>query len=234
MLDPAIKGSAFAGAVEDLKKLEEQGAISRDELASRLAPADLALYDEEVAPGFWYSMASYDRMVALLVELEGGDDPRAYLMGRGARAMQRLMDLGIYNQFATLEKGWTRLSGRVLGTMGQVVYNFLKFEVVSGRDDAADGSQSERFTILVTDGGRLSRNAQRGGRRGPRLTRRPRARLRVERARLDGRNRDLRGASRRRLAARSSLARCADPCFNAPRRRARACAPRRRRTCSSP
>jgi len=160
MLDPAIKGSAFAGAVEDLKKLEEQGAISRDELASRLAPADLALYDEEVAPGFWYSMASYDRMVALLVELEGGDDPRAYLMGRGARAMQRLMDLGIYNQFATLEKGWTRLSGRVLGTMGQVVYNFLKFEVVSGRDDAADGSQSERFTILVTDGGRLSRNAQ--------------------------------------------------------------------------
>ena len=161
MPEPAIKGSAFTGIVEDLLKLVEQEEISRDELHERLAPPDMGLLDEEISPGFWYPMASYDRILDLLVELEGGDDPRAYLLGRGQRAMQRLMDLGLYNQFASLEKGWTRLSGRVLGTMGQVVYNFLDFKIVSDRpEEGLDGAQSERFTVLVKDGGRLSENAQ--------------------------------------------------------------------------
>lgn len=161
MSEPAIKGSAFTGVVEDLLKLVAQGETSREELEVFLEPADVAFLDEEIAAGFWYPMVSYDRMVELLVELEGGDDPRAYLLGRGERAMQRLMDLGIYNQFASLEKGWTRLSGRVLGTMGNVVYNFLEFEIVSElADDATDAEQSERFTVLVKDGGRLSNNAQ--------------------------------------------------------------------------
>jgi hypothetical protein len=161
MPDPAIKGSAFAGLVEDLHKLLEQGELSREALCERLPPGDVSLLDEPVSPGFWYPMAAYDRMLELLVELEGGDDPRAYLLGRGERAMQRLMDLGIYNQFASLEKGWTRLSGRVLGTIGQVVYNFLAFEIVSERpEDAPPGEPGERFTILLKDGGRLSTNAQ--------------------------------------------------------------------------
>jgi len=161
MPEPAIKGSAFAGVAEDLQKLQDQGDLSREELCTFLPEADVALLDEPISPGFWYPMAAYDRMLAMLVELEGGDDPRAYLLGRGERAMQRLMDLGIYNQFASLEKGWTRLSGRVLGTIGQVVYNFLTFSIVSEHEaDAPVGEQSERFTILVKDGGQLSRNAQ--------------------------------------------------------------------------
>jgi len=161
MPEPAIKGSAFAGVVEDLQKLQAQGDLSRDELCERLCAADLALVDEAISPGFWYPMSAYDRLLELLVELEGGDDRRGYLRGRGERAMQRLMDLGIYNQFASLEKGWTRLSGRVLGTIGQVVYNFLTFEIVSESGDVASlGDQSARFTILVKDGGILSRNAQ--------------------------------------------------------------------------
>jgi len=161
MSEPAIKGSAFAGVIEDLRKLQSRGDLSRDELCERLPTADVALIDEVISPGFWYPMASYDRLLELLVEIEGGDDRRRYLLGRGERAMQRLMDLGIYNQFASLEKGWTRLSGRVLGTIGQVVYNFLTFEIVSESSDGTPrGDPSARFTILVKDGGMLSRNAQ--------------------------------------------------------------------------
>jgi len=161
MPDPSIKGSAFTGVVEDLQKLVAHGELTRDEIERRLDPSDLELLDSPVAPGFWYPMACYDRILDLLVEVEAGDDPRAYLMARGERAMKRLMDLGLYNQFASLEKGWTRLSGRVMSTMGQVVYNFMSFEIVSGLPDGApEGVESERFTILVRDGGRLSANAQ--------------------------------------------------------------------------
>jgi len=162
MPDPSIKGSAFVGVVEDLRKLEAGGEITREALADRLPEQDLAILErEEIAPGFWYPMTTYDRLLDVLVDVEGGDDPRAYLMGRGEAAMKRLMDLGLYNQFSTLERGWTRLSGRVLGTIGQVVYNFLSFEVVAdAADDAADAAGRERFTILVRDAGILSRNAQ--------------------------------------------------------------------------
>ena len=162
MPDPCIKGSAFVGVVDDLQKLVDDGEVTREELHERLEPTDVALLDEdEISPGFWYPMASYDRILDLLVELEGGDDPRAYLLGRGERAMKRLMDLGLYNQFSSLEKGWTRLSGRVMSTMAQVVYNFMTFEIVSDLpDDAVDGSQGNRFTILIRDAGRLSKSAQ--------------------------------------------------------------------------
>jgi hypothetical protein len=161
MPDPCIKGSAFVGVVDDLNRLLDEGRTTREALEERLQPDDLAYLDEdEVAPGFWYPMPSYDRLLSVLVELEGGDDPRAYLLGRGEAAMKRMMALGLYNQFASLEQGWTRLAGRVLGTISQVVYNFMTFEIVSGADAAGDGTQSSRFTILVRDGGLLSRNAQ--------------------------------------------------------------------------
>jgi hypothetical protein len=161
MPESAIKGSAFAGVIEDVQKLLAEGEVSPEELGERLPESDVALIDETISPGFWYPLTAYDRLLALLVDLEGGDDPRGYLRGRGERAMQRLMDLGIYNQFASLEKGWTRLSARVLGTIGQVVYNFLTFEIVPSREeDGPIGETSERFTILVKDGGQLSTNAQ--------------------------------------------------------------------------
>ena len=157
----SIKGSAFIGIVDDLNALLSAGDVTREALEERLEAEDLAYLGEEIAPGFWYPMASYDRMLQLLVELEGGDDPRGYLLGRGERAMKRLMDLGLYSQFSSLEKGWTRLAGRVMSTMAQVVYNFLSFEIVSDRsDDDPSLEQSDRFTLLIRDGGRLSKNAQ--------------------------------------------------------------------------
>ena len=161
MPEPCIKGSAFTGVIEDLQYLVANRHVTREELHEQLEPPDMEFIDEEIAPGFWYPMATYDRILALLVELEGSDDPRQYLLGRGERAMKRLMDLGLYNQFSSLEKGWTRLSGRVLSTMAQVVYNFLTFEIISEQADEAGGeSQSDRFTLLICDGGRLSANAQ--------------------------------------------------------------------------
>jgi hypothetical protein len=161
MPDPCIKGSAFVGVVDDLNRLLGEGRTTREALAERLQADDLAYLDEdEIAPGFWYPMTSYDRMLSALVELEGGDDPRAYLLGRGEAAMKRMMALGLYNQFASLEQGWTRLAGRVLGTISQVVYNFMTFEIVSGAEAAGDATQSSRFTIVVRDGGLLSSNAQ--------------------------------------------------------------------------
>lgn len=161
MPEPSIKGSAFVGVVADLKQLVVSGALTRERLEERLEPADLELLDAEISPGFWYPMASYDRMLDLLVHEEGGDDPRSYLRGRGERAMKRMMELGLYSQFASLEKGWTRLCGRVMMTVASVVYNFLTFEIKyeAAPDATTLGTVSDRFTILIRDGGRLSNHA---------------------------------------------------------------------------
>jgi len=134
MPEPSIKGSAFVGVVADLKQLVTSGSLTRERLEERLEPADLELLDAEISPGFWYPMASYDRMLDLLVHEEGGD---------------------------SLEKGWTRLCGRVMMTVASVVYNFLTFEInYEATPDAATlGTVSDRFTILIRDGGRLSNHA---------------------------------------------------------------------------
>ena len=48
-----------------------------------------------------------------------------------------------------------------MSTMGQVIYNFMSFEILSERaDDAPEDVASERFTILIRDGGRLSTHSQ--------------------------------------------------------------------------
>jgi len=161
MAEASIKGSAFVGVVEDLNELLAGGAVPRAALEERLEPVDVAFLDDEISPGFWYPMSSYDRMLSALVHYESEGDPRAYLRARGERAMKRLMAMGLYAQFASLEKGWTRLAGRVMMTMGSAVYNFLSFELQPGEiaADASPMAAASRFTLLVRDGGRLSNHA---------------------------------------------------------------------------
>jgi len=158
---PSIKGSAFAGVVSDLNRLVSEGALSEAELAARLEPADRELLTEEIAPGFWYPMAAYDRMLALLVDKEGDPDAHAYLRGRGERAMKRMMELGVYSQLETLDKGWTRLVGRVMATFASVVYSFARWELrAESTEEGAVGAVGDEFTLVGHDDGLLSVQAR--------------------------------------------------------------------------
>lgn len=153
---PSIKGVAFKGVVEDLEALRACGGVSEAELEASLSEADRAYLDEQISPGFWYPMESYDRMLGVLVEKEGAPDGVAYLKARGERAMKRMLDLGLYRQFETMKEGWGGRVGATMVSLGDAVYNFARWEFVRPDDEAA---ASREFAIELADADPLNDQA---------------------------------------------------------------------------
>jgi hypothetical protein len=103
MAKPAIKGSIFKGATDDLARLREEGRLSEAELDAHLTAEDLALLGTEISPAAWYPMESYARLMRLLGEVEGaGKD--SYFVERGRASARRLMGTGLYQQLAFLSR----------------------------------------------------------------------------------------------------------------------------------
>jgi hypothetical protein len=95
----SIKGSIFATAVADVVRLRDAGRIAPD----RLDPADRKLLDERLSPGGWYPLDAYARLLALLGEIEGrGSDD--YFRERGRANARRLIEAGLYQQLAFIER----------------------------------------------------------------------------------------------------------------------------------
>ena len=95
---PSIKGSVFAGLVEDIHKLVAAKRVKDSELTRWLKPKDLEyLAAKLIQPHEWYDIRSYDRMSLLLRDVEGGGK-NEYLRKRGARNAKRLLDAGLYGQ----------------------------------------------------------------------------------------------------------------------------------------
>lgn len=94
---PSIKGSVFAGLVEDIQKLLASGRVKKTELSRWLNPKDLEYLAAPVQPFEWYDIRSYGRMSELLRDVEGGGS-NEYLRKRGARNAKRLLEAGLYQQ----------------------------------------------------------------------------------------------------------------------------------------
>ena len=67
-----LKGSVFAGVVEDVGKLLTSGAISKTEIARRLPAEDILLLGQTIGTASWYDVRAYTRMNELLRDVEGG------------------------------------------------------------------------------------------------------------------------------------------------------------------
>ena len=98
MTQASIKGSVIVAVTDDLLKAVESGRIARDALEARLEARDLEILDAKIQPALWYPIESYDRLLRLLVEVEGGSEPGAFLRARGRKTAQRLAEAGIYAQ----------------------------------------------------------------------------------------------------------------------------------------
>jgi len=138
---PSIKGVAFKGVIEDLAALQACGGVSDAEIEAALSESDRAWLEEQISPGFWYPMETYDRILDLLVEKEGGPDAAAYLRARGERAMKRMLDLGLYRQFETVGQGWSARVGAVMTSLGDAVYNFAQWEFIAPEDVGTAGRE---------------------------------------------------------------------------------------------
>jgi hypothetical protein len=161
LADPAalcIKGTAFLIARRDLLALVEAGRLSRAALERRLAPGDLALLDPNPLPGSWYPVATYDRMLQVLLDLEGAGDPR-YLPERARKGMAALMRSGIYKQLERAETvvretgdGWFERTGHILATLPTAFFDRGSWRL--SRDErrrgfALEGMGLEGMTLHV-------------------------------------------------------------------------------------
>lgn len=99
----SIKGSVFAGVVEDVARVVETGQLSRAELTRWLEPGEVPFLDECIAVAGWYDVRAYDRMNALLLEVVGGGDP-AYFREQGRQTAKRLLEAGLYAQLEYLHR----------------------------------------------------------------------------------------------------------------------------------
>jgi len=124
---PSIKATGFQSAADDLAKLIGAGRLSRPEVEKHLDPADLKYLDKQLAASSWVPVATYARVLDLLISVEAGDDVEAYLRARGKRGAARLHKMGLYGQFEATVETWGTKVGTITATMGAVLYNFTKW-----------------------------------------------------------------------------------------------------------
>jgi hypothetical protein len=148
----SIKGAAFQSVPADVNRLLEKGSLSAAELEARLAPGDIEILRAEVTPGFWYPIATYRRMLDLLVEMEGGSQPERFLIKRGVDAAKRILGMGIYGHLEAAHRAvgrapndWCAQVGRVMMTLSNAMFNFSHWEFVAHQD------RIRPFSIHVSD-----------------------------------------------------------------------------------
>ncbi len=150
-----IKGTAISTVVEDVKRLVDEGHISREDLEFRLEASDLALLEAKIEPISWYDIDAYRRMMELLRDLEGAGDPD-YWFRRGAKSAAHLIELGFYHQMEYLKRlevsntmdpeeklrAWGR-DLRLLVTLSGSLINFGEWQAV------LDPDQPDRYRIEI-------------------------------------------------------------------------------------
>jgi hypothetical protein len=154
---PSIKGSVFAGVVDDVKKLLESGRASRQDAGRWLRPADFALLEAPVVISSWYDIHAYTRMNELLREVEG-EGSNEYLRNLGRQTARRLLEAGLYSQLEYLHRtevsnainGPARVSafGRDLRLLTTISASILNFSRWTSRPDSREAA---RYLIEVTE-----------------------------------------------------------------------------------
>jgi predicted hydrocarbon binding protein len=154
---PSIKGSVFAGVIEDVCKLVRRGGVSVDELTRWLKPQDMDLLEQKIVVSEWYDIAIYTRMNELLRDVEGGGS-NEYLRQLGRRTARRLLESGLYQQLEYVQR--TELSRaqekrvrfeafgrdlRLLATLSGSILNFSRWK------SKPDPEEAGRYVIEVSE-----------------------------------------------------------------------------------
>jgi hypothetical protein len=153
---PSIKGTVFAGVVENVRKAIDSGSTSRQEAARFLEPTDFALLDRPVTITRWYDIRSYTRMSELLREVEG-EGSNEYLRDAGRQTARRLLESGLHTQLEYLQKSEVAKVAKpqrftafgrdlhLLTTLSASILNFSRWA------SKPDPKRSDRYVIEVTE-----------------------------------------------------------------------------------
>ncbi|HME71489.1 MAG TPA: hypothetical protein VKM54_16700 [Myxococcota bacterium] len=156
---PSIKGAVFATVVEDVVKLVSSEEISENELARRLTPEDLELLEQPIQAAAWYDIRVYTRFLELLRDTTG-EERNDYLIGRGARSAERLLQAGIYHQLEYVKRMQLgkavspqeqflayRRDLRLCLTLSYSIFNFAHQEI------KVDSEHEGRYVIELSEAG---------------------------------------------------------------------------------
>jgi len=145
-----VKGSIIAGVIDDLAALRHAGRLADDQLECALEPGDIELLHTKPNPASWYPMASYTRLLELLYTIDGGGlDRETFFDQRGRKNAERLMDAGMYQQLAFVDR-WAQEAGKgespgvaefqrnmkLAMTLASSIYSVGKWDSVSDPDHA--------------------------------------------------------------------------------------------------
>jgi hypothetical protein len=150
---PSIKGTAFESVFDDVHRLLAEGRLSREELEVALTAEDLSILEQKISPATWYPIASYARLIELLIQKEASGSSESYLLKRGARAAERMSQAGIYQQLHLSSERIGVRVGHIITSVAGAIYNFTRwhFEALGPReftirvDEASEFPDVSRF-----------------------------------------------------------------------------------------
>lgn len=140
---PSIKGVFMQGVVADVAALVARGAIAPATLEARLSEADRKILAGSVVAALWYPSDAWCRMIELLRDVEGGAEPRRYLIQRGVKAAQRVIGLGVFkSQIEAFQGARLARIGGLIATLSANIFNFGKWRFAD-----AEGETPPRIEI---------------------------------------------------------------------------------------
>jgi len=66
---PCVKGAVFLLAIQGVKRLRAEGRLSREEVEFELRAPDIRYLDEKILADDWYPVATFDRIVSIVAEV---------------------------------------------------------------------------------------------------------------------------------------------------------------------
>jgi hypothetical protein len=144
-----IREYALRMARDEVLALVTDGRLSWDDLHARLGPEEISVLHEMAPSVNWYPVATYDRLLTTLMEVEGGGS-NEYLVERGKRAVESLTNTALEPQIeeARSNRGiaaqwWARVAPALV-TLPSAVYSASDWILFPGEDCGC-------FTIEVTE-----------------------------------------------------------------------------------
>ena len=146
MTVPSIKGTGFQSAIDDIQRLLDTRQLTREDLEAQLTPDDLIILESKIGPTTWVPIDTYRRVVDILIAVEAQGDPEGYLFQRGWRAAERLHKAGLYSQFDATAEKWGMRVGKLIVTLGPVLWNFTEWTF-----ELEPGLPVRGFRLIVRD-----------------------------------------------------------------------------------
>jgi hypothetical protein len=123
-----IRETAVRTAREEVLVLVAEGRLSWEDLHARLEPGEISVVREMPPALNWFPIATYDRLVTTLMDVEGGGSSE-YLVERGKKAVESLTAAGLERRIeearsnrARSNPWWARV-GPALVTLPSAIYS---------------------------------------------------------------------------------------------------------------